>query len=315
MDPLSSQFQPSDMFRYAVVPPLNLSGLTVSELIACAEQNGAPDIQFVLLLAESSPNTAASPRLQIAAPSQAEGAPLCSTALLSSLELNCDGIPLFLGYWQSRLCFAVVSSSTVLPPGYESVGLRDLLLRENKDVFYLLSTALQLYHWSVNHRFCGRCGSVTSELKDSTDRVLVCEQCDSHYYPRIAPCMMALVTRGPEILLARAHHFPPGRFSVLAGFAEAGETIERTVHREVKEETGLKVKNLRYFSSQSWPFPHQLMLGFFCEYDSGQLILDENELAEAEWFHYSELPQVSSTSTLSGQLIEAAVAELRLRFP
>ena len=128
-------------------------------------------------------------------------------------------------------------------------------------------------------------------------------------YPSISPCVLAMVTRGSEILLARNNLFPEGLFSVLAGFVEVSESAEETVEREVMEEVGIKVKNISYFGSQPWPFPSQLMLGYKCEYDSGDLLIDNNEIVEANWYNVDNLPYVPPTTSLSGKLINSFVED------
>lgn len=138
-----------------------------------------------------------------------------------------------------------------------------------------------------------------------------CDSCRIINYPRIAPCVIVLVTRGEELLLARNANFPQPMYSTLAGFIEAGETAEATLAREVREEVGVEITNLRYFRSQSWPFPNQLMLGFFADYASGEIVCDGSEIADAGWFHYSDLPMTPPVASISGQLIQHYVASLK----
>ena len=137
-----------------------------------------------------------------------------------------------------------------------------------------------------------------------------CNPCGTINYPRIAPCIIVLVTRGEELLLARNANFPRPMYSTLAGFIEAGETAEETLVREVREEVGVEVRNVEYFQSQSWPFPNQLMLGFFAEYAGGDIVCDPTEIADASWFHYSDLPMIPPSSSVSGQLIQHYIENL-----
>lgn len=190
-------------------------------------------------------------------------------------------------------------------PKYESVSLRSQLHLFSDDDYLLASRALQLVTWFKQHRYCGQCGQLNH--KHPKELALNCERCEIVYYPRISPCMMCLITRGDECLLAHHHRQAEGMYSTLAGFVEAGESLEHTVHREVMEEVGLKVDNLRYFASQSWPFPHQLMVAYMVDYVSGDIRLQDEEIADARWFHYSELPMIPPSTTLSGRLIEAFV--------
>jgi NAD+ diphosphatase len=137
-----------------------------------------------------------------------------------------------------------------------------------------------------------------------------CDPCDAINYPRIAPCVIVLVTRDEELLLARNVNFPQPMYSTLAGFIEAGETAEETLVREVREEVGIEVGNLRYFQSQSWPFPNQLMLGFFADYTGGDIVCDQTEIADARWFRPSDLPMIPPPASVSGQLIRHHIDNL-----
>lgn len=189
------------------------------------------------------------------------------------------------------------------------LGLRQLLPHLGEDEFELIGRASQVCQWDRNHRFCGHCGTATHY--HGKDRARVCGSCGLHTYPRISPCIIVLVTRGEYCLLARHQRYKTPMFSCLAGFMEAGESAEQCLHREVFEEVGVQVQNLLYQGSQSWPFPGQLMLGFTAEYHSGDINVDEEEIAEAGWYHYSELPQVPPTVSISGQLVQNFVDSFR----
>jgi NAD+ diphosphatase len=188
------------------------------------------------------------------------------------------------------------------PEGYEFNTLWGFLMSVEQSVFYLIGRAKQIIDWHKQHHFCGACGEVTSTAP--VDRSRKCEKCNLAFYPRLSPSIIVLVHRGEEILLAKGANTRGNFYSTLAGFVEAGESIEETVHREVFEEVGLKVKNLKYFSSQSWPFPNSLMLGFHAEYESGEIVLQEEEIADARWFHYSDLPNKPAMMSISGWLID-----------
>jgi NAD+ diphosphatase len=164
--------------------------------------------------------------------------------------------------------------------------------------------AFQIADWARNHRFCGACGRPMTPV--TGERAMRCE-CGHVAYPRIAPAMMVLVRKGDAILLARNVAVPPGgRMSALAGFVEPGESVEEAIHREVHEEVGLFVKDLRYFASQSWPFPGSLMVAFTAEYSSGEIEVDPEEIAEAHWFGPGDkLPELPPTQSISRALIEA----------
>jgi NAD+ diphosphatase len=214
----------------------------------------------------------------------------------------------YLGRFRGRPCFAVEAEGR-LPEGYALTGLRAWLGRVEPAVFYLAGRAQQVIEWHVSHQFCGRCATPMEDHPQ--DRAKVCPACGLVNYPRLSPSIIVLVTRGEEVLLARNANWPTGMFSTLAGFVEPGESIEQTVHREVEEEVGLKVKNLRYLGSQSWPFPNSLMLGFHAEYESGDIVCQEGEIADARWFRFDDLPNVPPGTAISRWLIDDYVDRLR----
>jgi NAD+ diphosphatase len=164
--------------------------------------------------------------------------------------------------------------------------------------------AFQIADWARTHRFCGACGQPMSRAPG--ERAMKCA-CGHVAYPRISPAMMVLVKRGRSILLARNVAVPAGgRMSALAGFLEPGESIEEAIHREVREEVGIEVKDPRYFASQSWPYPHSLMIAFTAEYAGGELKCDPAEIAEARWFAPGDaLPELSPGQSISRALIDA----------
>jgi NAD+ diphosphatase len=207
----------------------------------------------------------------------------------------------YLGRFRGRSCFAVDAEGR-LPEGYALAGLRDWLGRAEPAVFYLVGRAQQIIEWHNTHRFCGRCGSAMQD--HAADRAKICGDCGLINYPRLAPSIIVLVTRGDEMLLARNANWPNGMFSTLAGFVEPGESIEQTVHREVAEEVGVQVTNLRYLGSQSWPFPNSLMLGFHADYAGGDIVCQDAEIAEAGWFRYDDLPNVPPGTAISRWLID-----------
>jgi NAD+ diphosphatase len=207
----------------------------------------------------------------------------------------------FLGHYLNRPCFAV-SAHGQPGEGYVPVGLRGLLGRTAQSLFYLAGRAQQVIEWHETHQYCGRCGGSMEDHPN--DRAKQCPKCRLINYPRLSPSIIVLVTKGEEMLLARNAAWPNGMYSTLAGFVEAGESIEQTVHREVFEEVGLRVKNLHYFGSQSWPFPNSLMLGFHAEYDGGDIVCQEDEIADAQWFGVNSLPQIPPKTAISGWLIQ-----------
>ena len=217
----------------------------------------------------------------------------------------------YLGTLDGQHCFAAeVDDSTPIPQGMEWSGLRAVYGALNDTLFALAGRAFQIVDWDRSHQFCGRCGSRTV-LKEG-ERSRVCPSCAQLHYPRIAPAVMVLVRRGPEFLLARSPHFPPGMYSALAGFTEPGETLEQTIVREVKEEVGLEINNIRYFASQPWPFPHSLMIAFHADYAQGEITPDPTEIEAADWFSLERLPErLPSTISISRRLIDDALDELK----
>jgi NAD+ diphosphatase len=216
----------------------------------------------------------------------------------------------FLGYWRDQPCYVLEIDEVeqVDPMQYQRGNLYHILGRVDEQLFALAGRASQILDWVRDHQFCGRCGS---EMQlDEQERAMRCAPCSIINYPRIAPCIIALVTRGEHLLLARNANFPRPMYSTLAGFIEAGENVEETLVREVREEVGVEVSGLRYFQSQSWPFPNQLMLGFFANYSGGDIVCDPREIADAQWFHYSELPMIPPPSSVAGQLIRHYVNSL-----
>lgn len=216
---------------------------------------------------------------------------------------------LIVGRWQGRLVVAyAVERDLPAPPGTAWAGLRSLFGNMADALVALAGRATQLLEWDRTHRFCGACAAPTT--RDASERARRCPSCHHTAYPRISPAMMCLITRGSEMLLARNVNFPAGRYSALAGFLEAGESIEDAIHREVEEEVGLKVANLRYFSSQSWPFPHSLMIAFTAEFAGGDLRPNGHEIAEASWFRHDELPQLPPRISIARALIDDTVRRM-----
>lgn len=191
------------------------------------------------------------------------------------------------------------------------VGLRSLFGVMNDDLVAIAGRASQLVDWNRSHQYCGVCATRTERAPH--ERARKCPACGHAAYPRISPAMMCLVTRGHEILLARNVNFPTGRYSALAGFLEAGESIEEAVVREVREEVGIQVAKPKYFASQSWPFPHSLMIAFTAEYAGGELTPDGHEIAEASWFTAENLPLLPPRISISRALIEETLTQIRQR--
>ncbi|MFJ1299659.1 NAD(+) diphosphatase [Pseudomonadota bacterium AL_CKDN230030165-1A_HGKHYDSX7] len=189
------------------------------------------------------------------------------------------------------------------PEGYAFRKLR-ALLSELGDSFALAGRAYQIAEWVRTHRFCGACATPMQHARH--ELCLQCPSCGLHSYPRISPAMMVLIKRGDELLLARHARYAQARYTALAGFVEPGESIEDAVHREVEEEVGLKVRDLRYFGSQSWPFPHSLMIAFTAEYAGGDIRVQEDEIADAQWFGPGQpFPDIPMRESIAGRLVRA----------
>ncbi|MDI9246100.1 NAD(+) diphosphatase [Marinobacter sp. CHS3-4] len=216
--------------------------------------------------------------------------------------------PVYVGEWHQQPVYAVDVSHADIG-NYETVPLRDALVLMDAAPAELLSTGSQVLHWWHDHQYCGRCGSETD--RHPRERARWCDACQTPWYPRLAPCIIVVIRRENRLLLARSSRTKLYFFSLIAGFVEPGESIEAAVAREAKEETGLDVTNIRYQTSQPWPFPHQLMLGFFADYAGGELVLQEDEIAEADWYEPGALPPVPPLTTISGRLIRSMEETIR----
>ncbi len=213
----------------------------------------------------------------------------------------------YLGSFDGRPCYAVeIAAGAVPPAGMTFEGLRQVYGRLEEDLFWIAGRAVQIIDWDRTHRFCGRCG--TPLKTKSPERAKECPQCGLLHFPRLAPAIIVLVERDKELLLARSRHFMPGMYSVLAGFVEPGESLEEAVVREVKEEVGIEVKDIKYFGSQPWPFPHSLMIGFTATYAGGEITIDTTEIEDAGWFSIDNLPRIPGKISIARKLIDRFLA-------
>lgn len=209
----------------------------------------------------------------------------------------------YLGRYEGTWCYAAeLSDDTVPPENLVFHDLRRLYGRMDFNLFQVAGYAFQLHHWERMSQYCGRCGSKTED--SHSERAKICTRCEAISYPRLSPSMITAVIKDDKILLARSRRFKRKMYSVLAGFVEPGETLEECVKREVMEEAGIEVKNIRYFGSQPWPFPDSLMVGFTAEYKSGEIRIDEEELEDAGWFSADDLPVIPHGFTIARQLID-----------
>lgn len=167
---------------------------------------------------------------------------------------------------------------------------------------------IQAYHWlqwDLQSRFCGQCGNALESVFNSAEKK--CLSCGRLFFPRFSPAIMVLIRKDNQILLARSPHFPPGIYSALAGFIDMGETAEMAVHREVEEEVGIKVTNLHYFGSQTWPFPDSFMIAFTATYLSGEININTQEIETAQWFSLDALPPLPNKASIARRLIESVI--------
>jgi NAD+ diphosphatase len=212
--------------------------------------------------------------------------------------------PLHLGNLHGEPCFAASVRNAEAPS--TSVLARDLrgLYDELQDgLFQIAETAVHLVEWDGRLRYCGRCRTEL-RLKDN-ERAKECPECKRLEFPRISPAIIVLVERGDKLLLARSARFVEPFYSVLAGFVEPGEGLEEAVHREIKEEVGIEVKDVRYFGSQPWPFPDSLMIGFTAVHAGGEICTDGKEIVDADWFDVDHLPRIPGRISIARRLIDS----------
>ncbi|MFC3122315.1 NAD(+) diphosphatase [Agaribacter flavus] len=206
--------------------------------------------------------------------------------------------------------FLDVHISEIDEEQWSLVGVRDLLNQLPQVLFAPIAQAWQYARFLKTHRYCGQCGLQMQRV--TWEMATHCHNCHHRCYPRVSPCTIVSIKKGEQILLAKGvRHLSSGMFSTLAGFVESAESLEEATHREVFEEVGIKIKNLRYFGSQPWPFPHSLMCGFIADYDSGEINIDTREIAEAHWYDIDNLPLIPPSISIAGKLISATIEEIR----
>ncbi len=216
----------------------------------------------------------------------------------------------YVGRYAGQHCFSCeIAAEVPAPAGMSWAGLRSLFGVIDDALFAVVGRAIQIVDWDRSHQFCGRCGTPTE--RKAAELARQCPNCGQTHYPRIAPAVMALVRKRDQLLLARSPHFPPGMHSALAGFVEPGESLEQCLHREVREEVGVEVTNVQYFSSQPWPFPHSLMIAFNCDYAGGEIVPEPGEIEAAAWFDLDHLPVLPNRISIARRLIDATIAEIR----
>ena len=218
-----------------------------------------------------------------------------------------DNIPIrdhiYLGYRGAVPCYAgILGPESPAPGNWQFVRVRDLFVMIPHEELAIAAFAVRMIDFDRKTRFCGRCGGETRPLR--TERAKQCSSCGLIAYPRLSPAIIVLVQRDDRVLLARSPRFPPGMFGLVAGFVEPGENLEHALMREVKEETGIAVKNICYFGSEPWPFPDSLMVGFTADFAGGELMVDKNEIESAFWFDREHLPRIPEKMSISRTLID-----------
>jgi NAD+ diphosphatase len=212
--------------------------------------------------------------------------------------------PMHLGTIAGRTCWWIDAGATdcTAPAGWQWHDTRALFALLPDEEAHAVNCARQLLWWERRHQFCGTCGTPTVIADD--ERVRRCPACQAMYFPTASPAVIVAITRGDELLLAHNRNFRPGLFSTLAGFIDPGETVEQAIVREIREEVGIEVGDLRYVSSQPWTFPNSLMLGFRARHISGELVVDGKEIEEARWFRRDALPEIPRHGTIARALID-----------
>ena len=189
---------------------------------------------------------------------------------------------------------------------YELCGLRQSFYKLPLHLYLRAGKASELLYWDKNTRFCGVCGS---PMQMDTDISKRCPNCGKTVWPQLATAIIVLINRGDDLLLVHAKNFKTDFYGCIAGFVETGESLEEAVRREVMEEAHITIKNLRYFKSQPWPYPCGLMVGFFAEYEGGDLKLQESELSRGNWFNKNSLPTIPEKLSLARMLIDKWLEE------
>ncbi len=211
----------------------------------------------------------------------------------------------YIGKIDSTNCFAIDLANESIPQA-TLTGVRQLYNCLAEHFLKAAIYAYQIILWNRKTTFCGSCGSLTEE---NLIGVLVkhCPQCQSEFYPKISPSVIVAVNKGDQLLLAQHQRITNGMYTVLAGFVNPGETLEECIHREIKEEAGIEVCNIRYFGSQPWPFPDSLMIGFTAEYASGELRPDRDEISDLKWVKANEIPEWPDKVSIARSLIDSFI--------
>jgi NAD+ diphosphatase len=226
---------------------------------------------------------------------------LPDTATLAALGLQPERASL-LGHLDTIACFAGELNGMELPEPLRLVNLRQAYGMLAEQEYGVAGYAAQLVHWDRTSRFCPVCATPTEQVRG--ERAKRCPSCNFVQYPRVSPAIIVLVYRDGQVLLTRKAEWPRNRYSLIAGFVEPGESLEGCLRREVAEEVGITVDEIRYLGSQPWPFPHQLMIGFLAHYAGGEIAIDATELEDAAWFDLDALPQLPPPQSIARRILE-----------
>ena len=211
--------------------------------------------------------------------------------------------PLLIGLWKGRplRVFSIDSGRGVVPPFVtETLNAPEQLIDDA--TLSISGLAKQILHWERQSRYCPHCGGATVRSHSGWSKL--CTLCQVKYFPCLHPCAIVLVRRENEVLLARKAEWPAGRYSLVAGFLDFGESLEECAAREVREETGIEITDVSYVGSQNWPFPSQLMAGFVAQYAGGEIVVDHNELEDARWFPIDALPVLPPKRSIARRIID-----------
>lgn len=188
------------------------------------------------------------------------------------------------------LYVTTTENEDIIFDGYELKSFREFYKMASEEEFLAAGYAVQIYQWRKNFKYCGTCGS--KMIRYVNERAMQCQSCKQISFPRISPAVIVAVKNGDKLLLAHNNKFREGLYSVIAGYIEPGETPEEAAKREVLEEVGITIKNLRYIKSQSWPFPDSLMMGYVADYKSGDITPDNYEIDDADWYTVEDFKKV-----------------------
>lgn len=223
---------------------------------------------------------------------------------INSLDISLYNIQC-MGAYDGYNCHCGEIIDEIHQDNFDFMDLRDFSTSVDEDIFLLGAKAQLLLNWLKSNQYCGKCGSKMYQKDSKSERAMVCSNCGNTTWPRTSPAIIVAVTKGDKLLLAHNKQFPNRMYSVLAGFVEYGETFEQCVKREVFEEVEIKVKNIKYFGSQPWPFPNSMMIGYTAEYADGKIKVDGEEIVHANWFSKEEIPgKYRKSISIGSELIE-----------